>query len=134
MSAMPLPVLIIGGYGVLGGCLLADEPGLDLLVAGRPKGKAAAFCSGIEGRLQPELFDRNVGVDVQLARLRPDIVVDAAGPFQFYGDNPYRVALAALCDAHQTTFILGGGAFDAALRFSRYRFQNENDKEKRQIA
>lgn len=46
MTGTELRVLIIGGYGTFGGriaTLLADEPGLTLLIAGRSGAKAAAF-------------------------------------------------------------------------------------------
>lgn len=128
MSATPMRVLIIGGYGVFGGRLarlLADEPGLELMVAGRSKGKAAAFCSGIKGRAQPEFFDRDGALNAQLERLRPDIVVDAAGPFQAYGDNPYRVALAAIAAgsdyidlADSADFVCGFERLDRLARAS----------------
>ena len=43
-----LRVLIVGGYGVFGGrivALLEDEPRLTLIVAGRSLAKANAFCA-----------------------------------------------------------------------------------------
>src|SRR5262249_26245606 len=58
-----------------------------------------------------------------LARLSPDIVVDASGPFQAYGDAPYRLVEACvalgidyldLADA--SDFVAGIGRFDAAAR------------------
>ena len=128
MSATPLRVLIIGGYGVFGGRLarlLADEPGLELVAAGRSKAKAAVFCSGIKGRATPEVFDRDGALDAQLKRLRPDVVVDAAGPFQSYGDNPYRVALAAMAAgsdyidlADSPDFVCGVERLDGLARAS----------------
>jgi hypothetical protein len=101
MTAETLRVLIIGGYGVFGGRivrLLADEPRLTLIVAGRSKTKAEAFCAHVEARAEivAEFFDRDADPEKQIARLRPNIVVDAAGPFQAYGDDPYRVASAAM--------------------------------------
>lgn len=41
--------LILGGYGVCGGPLaqlLADVPELEILIAGRGRTKAHAFCKG----------------------------------------------------------------------------------------
>jgi hypothetical protein len=130
MTAEALRVLIIGGYGVFGGRLvrlLADEPGLELLVAGRSKSKAAAFCSRIGGRaaVLPAAFDRDTDLALQFERLRPQIVVDAAGPFQAYGDNPYRVAAAAFAAgadyvdlADATDFVCGIERLDEMARAS----------------
>jgi short-subunit dehydrogenase len=50
-----LRVLVIGGYGVFGSRLirlLADEEGVTLLVAGRSKSKAEAFCRSVTGRAE----------------------------------------------------------------------------------
>jgi hypothetical protein len=41
-------------------------------------------------------FDRNGDVASQIAELAPDLVVDASGPYQAYGERPYRVAEAAI--------------------------------------
>jgi saccharopine dehydrogenase-like NADP-dependent oxidoreductase len=59
----------------------------------------------------------------QLDILRPDILVDASGPFQAYGDRPY--ALIEACIAHSvhyldladgSDFVAGVSAFDNAAR------------------
>ena len=93
-------ILVLGGYGTFGGRLvrlLADEPRLTLIVAGRSLVQAQAFCAGVEARatLEATVFDREGDVDARLAGLKPDMVVDASGPFQAYGD-PYRLVRAAL--------------------------------------
>ena len=44
----------------------------------------------------PAAFDRDGDVERQLAAIAPDTVVDVTGPFQTYGDDPYRVVKAAL--------------------------------------
>src|SRR5436305_14626447 len=56
-------ILILGGYGTFGGRLaqlLADEPRLTLLIAGRARDKAEAFCSQLRApaQLEPLAFDR----------------------------------------------------------------------------
>src|ERR1700722_12842257 len=101
MRSQPLRILVIGGYGVFGGRLirlLADEEGLTLLVAGRSKSKAEAFCHSVTGRatMLPEFFDRNADVPTTIESLHPDIVVDAAGPFQNYGADTYWIGEASL--------------------------------------
>jgi short subunit dehydrogenase-like uncharacterized protein len=96
MKSRSLRILVIGGYGVFGSRLirlLADEEGLTLLVAGRSKSKAEAFCVDLPGRatLLPEFFDRDADMAATIESLHPDIVVDAAGPFQNYGNDAYRL-------------------------------------------
>jgi hypothetical protein len=92
----PLTVLIVGGYGTFGARLaqlLSHLGGLTLLIGGRSLERAQEFCSGVTGRarLEPMLFDRNGPVEEQLRRLLPDLVVDASGPFQSYGDKSYEL-------------------------------------------
>ncbi len=91
-------VLILGGYGVFGARIamgLARDSGLTVLVAGRDAGAAARHCREFGGeavvldRDMPDLAD-------QLSQLHPDLVIDAAGPFQIYGADPYRLARIAL--------------------------------------
>jgi hypothetical protein len=128
MTSRSLRILVIGGYGVFGGRLvrlLADEEGLTLLVAGRSKPKAEAFCRRVTGRatILSELFDRDRDIISTIQRLHPDIVVDAAGPFQNYGDDAYRIAEASLaCGADYidladaTDFVCGIGRLDQLAR------------------
>jgi saccharopine dehydrogenase-like NADP-dependent oxidoreductase len=94
-------VLIIGGYGNFGGRLvdlLRDEERLTLIVAGRDLVLADRFCDARQGSAATVLAARFDRVDPQraMAELQPDVVVDAAGPFQLYGSDPYRTARAAL--------------------------------------
>ena len=105
-QAAPRKVLIIGGYGTFGGRvarLLADEPRLQLLIAGRTLHKAESFVTRYENRasMRPVRFDRDADVRQQISDLSPDFIVDASGPFQAYGDDPYRVVKASIaCGAH----------------------------------
>src|SRR5262245_43842138 len=97
----PLRVLILGGYGTFGGRLarlLADEPRVELLIAGRSLDRARAFCAKLRGAATrtPVHFDRDAYVDIQLRTIAPAVVVDASGPFQAYGTSPYRVVEACL--------------------------------------
>src|SRR6202035_4402562 len=59
----------------------------------------------------------------QLRQIAPDIVVDATGPFQSYGADPYRVVKAALALgidyldlADGSDFVKGIAQFDADAR------------------
>lgn len=120
-------VLILGGYGSFGGRLvrlLADEPRLSLIVAGRSLQQAQAFCAGVAAKAQlvPARFDRDGDADAQLGALAPGMVVDASGPFQIYGD-PYRVVRAALARhidyldlADGSDFVKGIAQFDTQAK------------------
>ena len=83
-------VLVIGGYGVFGGRLiqlLEDDPRLNLLVAGRSVERASTFArskGNTAAELTPLAFDRNGDLTGYLAAIRPDIVVDASGPFHLW--------------------------------------------------
>jgi uncharacterized protein DUF4166/saccharopine dehydrogenase-like protein len=130
MTVEPLKVLILGGYGTFGGRLaklLADEGRSTLIIAGRSRAKAQDFCAafGSAGGATtlPAAFDRDGDVERQLRELAPDIVVDATGPFQSYGDDPYRVVRAALAVgvnyldlADGSDFVKGVVQFDAQAR------------------
>ncbi len=130
MTAPALTVLIIGGYGTFGGRLvelLAHERELKLIVAGRSQAHAAALCARLAPKAAAALvalaFDRAAEVEGQLARIDPRVVVDASGPFQAYGGDPYALVRACLLRgidyldlADGTDFVRGISAFDAAAR------------------
>lgn len=118
-----LNILILGGYGVFGGRLvhlLSDIPQLKLLICGRNREKAQAFCTDFHGAATavPIVFDRQ-DIISGLARHRPDLVVDASGPFQDYGTDRYRVIEACIeagvnyVDfADAADFVFGVSQFD----------------------
>lgn len=121
-------VLVIGGYGTFGGRLarlLADEPRLTLLLAGRSEAKARAFRATLPSaaKIVPFRFDRDGDLPTQLAQAAADLVVDASGPFQAYGEQPYRVAQACIAAgvpyidlADGSDFVAGIAALDAAAK------------------
>ncbi|WP_343713474.1 saccharopine dehydrogenase NADP-binding domain-containing protein [Inquilinus sp.] len=123
-----LRILILGGYGTFGGrlaLLLAQEPRLTMLIAGRSQAKAEAFCRTLDGQAEavPLAFDRDAADAARIAATEADIVVDATGPFQAYGDAPYRVVeacIAAGADyldlADGADFVAGIGRFDEVAR------------------
>lgn len=118
-----LRLLIVGGYGVFGGRLvelLADEPRLTILVAGRTLEMARLFCARHVSRatLVATAFDRDHPLAPQLEVLRPDIVVDASGPFQNYGETPYRLVEAAISYGADYLDFSDGAAFVRGI--SRY--------------
>ncbi|MGB0927608.1 MAG: DUF4166 domain-containing protein [Pikeienuella sp.] len=90
-----MKILIAGGYGVFGGRLarLLMRDGHDIIIAGRNLKHARRFCDEFGGT--PMRLDMR-GDLASLRRARPEIVVDAAGPFQAYGDDPYKLARQAI--------------------------------------
>lgn len=119
-----MKVLILGGYGVFGGRLaelLSDVPALELVICGRDVSRAEAFCARYRGqtRMYPFSLDRRDIVDGLHAN-KPDLVVDASGPFQDYGADPYNVisaCIAAKVDyldfADAADFVFGVAQFEA---------------------
>jgi hypothetical protein len=116
-----LTILIIGGYGMFGSRLvelLADESRLHLTVAGRSLGKAEALCRKIRGAagLTPLALDREGAIEPILARLKPDILVDASGPFQTYGGDPYRLVKACIAQGVHYLDFADSSAFARDVR------------------
>ena len=122
-----MKLLILGGYGVFGGRLvrlLADVADLEIIVSGRSEERARRFCDGWTGaaRVRPLALDRSA-VAIALRIDRPDLVVDASGPFQDYGHDPYRVVEACIeagigyCDfADAADFVFGMSRYDQAAK------------------
>lgn len=102
-------VLIIGGYGVFGSRLarlLAADARLQVIVAGRSLAKAQALGVG-----EAAVVDRDGDLATVFGALTPDLVIDASGPFQAYGDDPYRVARAALAAGAHYLDLADDGPF-----------------------
>lgn len=123
-----MKILILGGYGTFGGrlaYLLAKDERLTLLIAGRSIQKAKNFCEGLPSGAQktPVFFDRNTNVEFQIQEINPDTVVDATGPFQNYGEDPYGVVKACIANgvdymdlADGSDFVKGIGQFDGEAK------------------
>ena len=91
-------VLIIGGYGNFGSLiaqLLAKEPHIKLIIAGRNINKAHALINHLNAKQQPEaaFIDIHNDIDTVLNRLQPHIVIHTSGPFQ---SQNYSVAEACI--------------------------------------
>lgn len=97
-----MKVAVLGGYGVFGSRLarLLRRDGCEVWVAGRDADAAR--------RLAEEIGASALELDISrdltpLLHASPDIVIDAAGPFQDFGDNPYRVA--HFCVRHKIHYV-----------------------------
>ncbi len=102
-----MKVLVIGGTGAFGArlCVLLSRDGHDVTIASRNEPQDTTFAY--------LYFDRNGLLD-RLAGF--DVVVDAAGPFHGYGNDPYRIAKAAI-EAGAHYFDLSDNAdFCAGIR------------------
>jgi hypothetical protein len=119
-----MKIIILGGYGVFGGrlCqLLASDARLTIHVAGRSYKEAQDFCSTLVGvaHFSPLEFDRHKHSEHLLQQIQPDLLIDATGPFQNYGSNPYQLVRACLAYginymdfADGSEFVNGIGQFD----------------------
>ncbi len=97
-----MKVVIVGGYGVFGSrlarLLIRDEH--QVWIGGRDGARAQT--------LADELGAEPLSVDIfkdpmPIFDVSPDVVVDAAGPFQGYGADPYR--LARLCVENDADYL-----------------------------
>lgn len=123
-----MKIIVLGGYGIFGGrlCqLLASDTRLAIFVAGRSFKSAAEFCRPLPAgaNCQPLLFDRDKDIDLQIRQIQPDLIIDASGPFQNYGANPYRLVEACLANnvhymdfADGSDFVKGISQFDAQAK------------------
>lgn len=119
-----MKVLILGGYGVFGGRLaelLSDMAEIELVICGRNRNQAEAFCARFDGpaRIKPLQLDR-IDIAQALTVEQPDLVVDASGPFQDYGDDRYGVIKSCIATgtdyvdfADAADFVFGVSRFDA---------------------
>ena len=118
-------ILILGGYGVFGGRLarlLADRADAELILAGRSLAKAQALAGALTNA-KGAAVDRDSDVTAALADLKPDLVVDASGPWQGYGAAPYGLVEACIAAgvsyldlADSTAFVEGIAQFDSAAK------------------
>ncbi|MGR3323223.1 MAG: DUF4166 domain-containing protein [Pseudooceanicola sp.] len=115
-----MKTLVLGGYGVFGARLarLLVADGHDVCIAGRNL-EAARSCAQDLG-CRAIRIDRAGSLE---ALTEHDVVVDAAGPFHAYGDDPYRLARAAIAAgvhyldlSDNADFCKGISALDAEAR------------------
>lgn len=114
-------ILVIGGYGGFGARLSRRlaAAGHHVLVAGRDGWKAGSYAATLASA-EPVVADRQADLAPVLAACRPDLVIDAAGPFQTSDYRVPRACIAAgvsyldLADARD--FVCGIGALDEAAK------------------
>lgn len=124
-----MKILILGGYGVFGGRLaelLSDLPQIEFLICGRDLTRARAFCARYRGkaRVRPFVLDR-ADIAEALRAQKPDLVIDASGPFQKYGAHRYHV-IASCIDAgvdyldfaDAADFVFGVSKFDRQAKLA----------------
>lgn len=122
-------ILVVGGYGIFGGRLvelLESEETLTIFVGGRSLQKAKDFCEArtlAKAHLIPAAFDRTHDLSAQLSSIKPDIVVDASGPFQHYGAGSYHLIESCLAAkihyldlADGADFVAGVAAYDQVAK------------------
>lgn len=115
-----MKVLILGGTGVFGTRLarLLARDGHQITIAARSLAPAQTLATEIGATALQ--MDR--GGDLS-ALTGHDVIIDAAGPFHSYGEDPYRLAKAALAAgahyldlADTAAFCAGISTLDAAAR------------------
>jgi hypothetical protein len=123
---MTARVLVIGGYGNFGGRIaasLAADDAVRVLVGGRSQAAAEAFAGTLAGPHRPEAhgIDIDTELPAALARIAPDIVVHASGPYQ--RQPHHHVARACIgqgCHyidiADARAFVTGIAVLDEAAR------------------
>lgn len=85
-----MKTLVLGGYGVFGSriCELLCKDGRTVIVAGRNLQKAQALADKLGAT--PVAIDRNADLS-SITDLQVTTVIDASGPYNAYGDNPYHL-------------------------------------------
>ena len=107
-----MKVLILGGTGVFGARLarLLARDGHQLTLAARRLGPAQSLAT----ELDATALQMNRSGDLS-ALQGHDVVIDAAGPFHSYGDDPYRIARAALAAGAHYLDLADTAAFCAGI-------------------
>ena len=130
-------ILVLGGYGLFGSRVvraLAADADVEICVAGRDPAKARSVCDSLpdaRATLTPLAIDAQAPqFGAQLRALRPQVVIDTAGPFQGRIDarapaaaDTYRVPAAVLAAgahsidlADSRTYVGGIGALDLSAK------------------
>jgi NAD(P)-dependent dehydrogenase (short-subunit alcohol dehydrogenase family) len=118
-------VLIIGGYGHFGSYIarsLAGDAEIRLLIGGRSAAKARAFVSSLQPVHPAEAHAIDISGDLPeaLARIAPDVVIHASGPFQAQDHRVAQACIAQRCHyvdlADARDFVATIGSLDAEAK------------------
>ena len=120
-------ILVVGGYGAFGLRVaerLARGGDVEIVIAGRSEGKAAAAAALIGGKARAavthELFDAECPDARLLRRLSVAVVVNASGPFQSQNYALARAAIEVGCHyldlADARPYVTGICGLDAQAR------------------
>lgn len=107
-------VLVVGGYGVFGSkvCELLVRDGHDVITAGRNLAKA----EGLAASLGCAAACLDTSTDLApILSVAPAVVVDAAGPYHTYGDDPYRLVRFCLENGIHYLDLSDDAAFSAGI-------------------
>lgn len=117
------PVLILGGYGNFGKRIATalTLDGISVIIAGRTAEKAARLVRELpENLASAAVFDVYDGLEAQLKRLKPVVVINTCGPFQ---SSDYSVAESCIRQcihyidlADGRDFVTGITALDAQAK------------------
>ncbi|MEM1161918.1 MAG: DUF4166 domain-containing protein [Pseudomonadota bacterium] len=109
-----MKVVILGGYGVFGSLLaeLLIRDGHQVWLAGRSLDKAQAAAQRLGAAAL--YCDRDGDLSTLFAP-EPDVLIDAAGPFQDYGADPYRIAYACLAAGCNYADLSDAAGFTAGI-------------------
>jgi len=116
-----LRILIVGGYGFFGTKLcdrIKGLPGLSVTIAGRDLGKAQSACAVLNGdgaAFTPLCFDRSKDAASQIGDRAFDLIIDVSGPFQSYGETPYRLVDYAISRNTHYMDIADGADFVSGI-------------------
>ena len=126
MDDLPRRIIVLGATGLFGGHLaraLIASGNYEVYCAGRSANKLENFCAQHGGNALRFNRDDMDQVEAVLKEVIPFAVVDCAGPFQLYGDDPYKFAqLVVSAGAHYLDiadapeFVEGISALDAQAR------------------
>lgn len=118
-----LRVLLVGATGVFGRRLagqLMREDGVSLILAGRDIERLKRLRAGLGGGGEVTCLDRETASSADLRSIGANVVIDAAGPFQFGGMSLIPAAIGAGCDyidlADCRRFVGNVGRFDSDAR------------------
>ena len=119
-------ILVIGGYGFFGNLItrrLAADPAIRVIIAGRDAEKCRALAAELQKSPNLPLYhalDLSRDLPAVLEQVKPDIVINAAGPFQGQDYKTPEACIGFGCHyidlADARDYVAGIGALDKAAK------------------